>query len=87
MSKKDNKKKKKKAKVTYIDDGRSLADMSDVKGGFRSKGTRKGTYGDAWKTYVAAVKMMLKPMLVTLLIITLAFMLVWIFLKLSTLIF
>lgn len=57
--------KKKKEKVTYIDDGRRLSDMSQVRGGFDFD--RKGTTAspkDIWSTYWSAVRMMFKPMLV-----------------------
>jgi len=59
------KKKVKKEKVIYIDDGRTIADMSGVSGGM--DWTRKGTTSspkDIWRTYWSAVKMMFKPMLV-----------------------
>lgn len=57
--------KKKKEKVTYVDDGRRLSDMSGVRGGFDF--ARKGTTSsakDIGATYWAAVRMMFKPMLV-----------------------
>jgi len=59
-------KKKKKEKITYIDDGRTIADMSNVS---RSsmEWTKHGTTSspkDIWNTYWSAVKMMFKPMLV-----------------------
>lgn len=63
--KKVKKEKKKKEKVTYYDDGRSFADMSGVNSGFGRFG--KGTTSspkDIWHTYLAAVRMMFKPMLV-----------------------
>ena len=56
---------KKKEKITYIDDGRSFADMSNVTGGFGRFGS--GTTSsprEIWETYWMAVKMMFKPMLV-----------------------
>lgn len=56
---------KNKEKITYIDDGRTIADMSDVKGGM--DWLRKGTtssFGDVWRTYWSAVRMMLLPTLV-----------------------
>lgn len=56
---------KKKEKITYIDDGRSFADMSNVTGGFGKFGP--GTTSsprDILETYWMAVKMMFKPMLV-----------------------
>ena len=61
-------KKKKKEKITYIDDGRTIADMSGVTGGMHF--SKKDTYRphpkfkDVWKTYWAATKMMIAPMLV-----------------------
>ena len=62
MSKKD---KKKKEKIIYIDDGRTIADMSDVTGG--AQWTKRGTTSsvkEIWKTYWNATKMMLKPTLI-----------------------
>ncbi len=53
---------KKKEKITYIDDGRSLSDLSGV-GGPRLTRPR-ATFREQWKTYCAAVKMMFGPMLV-----------------------
>lgn len=58
-------KKKKKQKPVYIDDGRSIADMSGVHS--RSDRLRHGTsssFRDIWATYWSAVRMMVKPMLV-----------------------
>ena len=59
---------KKKEKITYIDDGRTLADMSGVSSGFRIKNrnpTRpRPDPKEVWKTYWNAVKMMFVPMLV-----------------------
>ena len=61
--------KKKKEKITYVDDGRTIADMSGVTGGRnyipRSKYTPGPSFKQAWKTYWNAVRMMLVPMLVT----------------------
>ena len=75
------KKKTKKEKIRYVDDGRSLADMSDVKGGMSSR-LRGGTsshFSDIWKTYWSAVRMMFKPMLVTIGFLTLAFLIITVF--------
>ena len=59
------KEKKKKEKITYIDDGRSLADMSGVSGGMHfSKQHTVSSFKAQWDTYWGAVKMMLFPMLV-----------------------
>lgn len=58
---------KKKEKITYIDDGRSIADMSGVSGGFGfsdSKPSRyRASFKEQWKTFWTAVKMMFLPML------------------------
>lgn len=59
--------KKKKEKITYVDDGRTLADMSGLSNN-RSNWTKRGTTSspkEIWRTYWSAVKMMVKPMLVT----------------------
>ncbi len=73
------KKKKKKTKVTYIDDGRSLADMSSVGRGGMGSGMSRGTGSlkDRTKTFLAAMRMMFVPMLVTMGIISIAFFIVW----------
>ncbi len=65
MCKKDGKKEKKKEKIVYIDDGRTIADMSDVTGGraWTKRGTTS-TVKDIWRTYWSAVRMMVKPTLV-----------------------
>ena len=57
--------KRKKEKITCIDDGRTISDMSSVSGG--STFSKKGTVAspkEIWSTYWNAVKMMFKPMLV-----------------------
>jgi len=56
---------KKKEKVTYIDDGRTLADMSGVSGSRLSRNPAKPatSFKEAWATYWNAVKMMFLPML------------------------
>ena len=61
------KKGKKKEKVVYIDDGRTLADMSNVGGPRLSGSSLKPStrFKDAWATYWNAVKMMFLPMLAT----------------------
>jgi hypothetical protein len=58
---------KKKEKVTYIYDGRTIADMSAVSGprlNSRPKGLPRSSAKEVWETYWAAVKMMFVPMLV-----------------------
>lgn len=56
--------KPKKEKITYIDDGRTIADMSGVSD--RHQWTKRGTTAspkEIWRTYWSAVRMMLKPTL------------------------
>lgn len=58
------KKKSKKEKIVYIDDGRTIADMSGVSGG--SQWTKRGTTSsvrDILRTYFGAMRMMLLPTL------------------------
>ena len=60
-------KKQKKEKVRYIDDGRTIADMSGVSSGPRlsSNPYRPPLKArEVWKTYWGAVKMMFGPMMV-----------------------
>ena len=58
---------KNKEKITYIDDGRTIADMSGVGGPRFSKrhpASPRPKAKDVWNTYWGAVKMMFVPMLV-----------------------
>ncbi|MBQ6717801.1 MAG: hypothetical protein IJN22_02775 [Clostridia bacterium] len=57
--------KKKREKITYIDDGRTIADMSNLppRVGWTKKGTTS-SFKDIWRTYWQATKMMLKPTLI-----------------------
>lgn len=75
----DKEKKKKKDKVTYIDDGRTIADMSGFGfGGYANNNNRsRSSARDKWRTYWEAVKMMFVPMLVALGIISVAFLLLY----------
>ena len=57
---------KKKEKITYVDDGRTIADMSGVSGprlGNRNPHRPAPKAKDVWKTYWNAVKMMIGPMI------------------------
>ena len=74
-----DKEKKKKEKVTYIDDGRTIADMSGVGfGGYaRDKNRPKSRARDKWRTYWEAVKMMFIPMLMVLGVISVTFLLLY----------
>lgn len=59
---------KKKEKITYVDDGRTVADMSGVSGGFRttkpSAGRPRVPLKEQLGTFWGAMKMMFVPMLV-----------------------
>lgn len=73
-------KKKKKEKITYIDDGRTIADMSNVGGGRRIHNNSLRPYSTAkekWQTYLSAVKMMFVPMLVVISALIIIYMLLW----------
>lgn len=80
MSKKD---KKKREKIIYIDDGRTIADMSGTSGGLFSPSPKKkektkpsiSSRQTPFQTYWNAVRMMFVPMLVAIGIITVAFLL------------
>lgn len=69
---------KKKEKVTYIDDGRTVADMSGVSSGFRLRRNAAmphPKFKDVLKTYFGAVKMMFVPMLVVICALIVIYML------------
>ena len=71
------KKKQKKDKVRYVDDGRTVADMSGVKSGprlGRDPLRPRPKAKDVWTTYWNAVKMMFGPMLVVLVGLCILFM-------------
>ncbi len=59
--------KQKKEKITYVDDGRTIADMSGVTGGrgflSRPSYVPGPSFKEAWKTYWNAVRMMFGPMM------------------------
>ena len=58
-------KKEKKEKIIYIDDGRTIADMSALSGGQKpSAYSSPSRFKEIWKTYWSATKMMLLPTLV-----------------------
>ena len=74
-----DKKKKKKENVKYIDDGRTIADMSGLRrGGFKTDDKNfvrpPSTAKDKWNTYWSAVRSMLIPMFITLGVITAIFL-------------
>ncbi len=81
-----DKKKKKKEKITYIDDGRTIADMSSFSSNKRLDTGKdnflrpRSTFKDKWKTYWSAVRSMIVPMLITLAIISVMFFFSYVFL-------
>lgn len=83
-------KKKKKQKTVYIDDGRTIADMSSFGGRkadreprFDRSGRRRAPLKEQFETYKAAVRTMILPMLVTIGIICVAFGLLYLMFELA----
>ncbi len=78
---------KKKEKITYIDDGRTIADMSNVRGGYtprsRSDGRPRASLREQWGTFWSAMKMMFLPMLVVVGGLIVAYILLWVIFKLA----
>ncbi len=72
--------KEKKEKIVYVDDGSTVADMSNTRKKEKGPPKRKSTMKEKWRTYLSVVKKMILPMLCTLL----AFTLIYIFLLLIT---
>ncbi len=76
------KKRKKKEKIVYIDDGRTIADMSNVTGAGRLQMPKRSVYRpaprvrDVLRTYFTAVRMMLLPTLVVVGFLAAAFLIV-----------
>ena len=78
------KKPKKKSRPRYIDDGRTIVDMTPVdeaRGKRRPTssggGRPRSTFQEQFRTYIESVKLMVVPMLVTIGIISAAFFLFW----------
>ena len=76
-------KKKKKPKVKYIDDGRTIADMSGIRGVDKRYTGPKGGFKAQLTTYWNTVKLMFVPMMVTIGIISLAFFIMWLMLTIG----
>ena len=83
--------KKKKEKITYVDDGSTLADMSGLRGNTPLRRPLQPSYGKQkrepatragaiWQTYIAAVRTMIGPMLVVLGGVSVIFFLIWVIL-------
>ena len=77
------KEKKKKEKVRYIDDGRTIADMSGISGVDKKYVGPKGTLKEQARTYWNTVKMMFIPMMVTIGIICLVYLIMLLLLTIS----
>ena len=84
-----DKKKKKKEKIKYIDDGRTIYDMSGTsrqnvflggKSGDNKKKNR-GTAREQMDTFVTTMRQMILPMLIVMGIITFAFGILYLLLK------
>ena len=74
----DKKKKQKKEKVVYYDDGSSISDMSEVKPSTVAKIVKsksKSTFGEKWKTFWEAFKMMLLPTFIALTVLLVLYLL------------
>ena len=85
----EKKKKKKKEKITYIDDGRTIADMSNtskmnpILGNSSSsqRGRRRASAREQWHTYSSAARQMFMPMIIVMGIICIAFGIAYLLLK------
>lgn len=81
-------KKKKKNKTVYYDDGRTISDMSGV-GGKKNLnenpdlGRPHASLKEQFQTYIAAVKTMIFPMLVTIGAICVVFLLLYLIFELA----
>ena len=72
-------KKNKKEKITYIDDGRTIADMSGVQGPRLSRDAYRPRVNpkDAWNTYWNAVKKMFGPMMIVIVALGVIYMVLY----------
>ena len=76
--------KKEKKKVVYVDDGSRIADMSQLDNyGMTRRGGGNSTFKEKMQTYFRTVKLMIVPMLVTIGIITAAYLLLYLLLSLA----
>ena len=80
------KKKEKKEKVKYYDDGRTLSDMSGVKPSPLSSSNPlrpRASLKEQWETYCHAVKMMFGPMLIVLVGLSIVYMIFYLLFTLT----
>jgi hypothetical protein len=72
--------KKKKEKIVYYDDNSTLVDMSSVTRNGKKAPPRpprtRSTFKDQWRTYWSAVKMMVIPMCVALLLLAIMYLVI-----------
>ena len=81
---KNTKDKNSKSKTKYVDDGSTIVDMSPLDNyGFRAHGGSKSTFKEKFTTYISTVKLMILPMLITIGIITAAYLLLYLLLSLA----
>ncbi len=75
----------KRGAADYVDDGRTLADMSGVRGGlshlFAGAGTVSASFRDKWRTFWGTFKLMLLPTLVMVLFVAVLYGLMYLFFK------
>lgn len=71
-------KKSKKEKTKYIDDGRTIADMSSLGGSQQLPRLQRSSLKEQAKTYFTTVKMMIVPMLIVMAAICVIFGILWI---------
>ena len=88
MSRKQNKPKKKKEKIVYVDDGSTIADMSGIRRrpaapmlpGGDGRRVLRSRAGKILRTYFSTVRSMIGPMLIVLGGMSVIFFLVWVIL-------
>ena len=88
MSRKQNKPKKKKEKIVYVDDGSTIADMSGIRRrpaapmlpGGDGRRVPRSRAGKILRTYFSTVRSMIGPMLIFLGGMSVVFLLIWIIL-------
>lgn len=75
-------KKEKKEKVRYYDDGRTIADMSNVRRNFEVKQAPqyRSSFKERWKTYWNAVRMVFPTMITFIVIICILYLVAYLFL-------
>ena len=75
-------KKEKKEKVRYYDDGRTLADMSNVRRNFELNKAPmyRSSFKERWNTYWAAVRMVFPTMITFIVILCILYLVAYLFL-------